>query len=121
MKIKQLPPNFAQTVMDLEMKLEFAESYDFQTVQELNNLYKLAIEYYVHEQPKKANHFQRKLTSLLSNPQTLTVIENSQIPKSDRSNKGEQYQRVLKSELVNFSSQSQIVVEQMIEVSSRRA
>jgi hypothetical protein len=24
MKIKQLPPNFAQTVMDLEMKLEFA-------------------------------------------------------------------------------------------------
>jgi hypothetical protein len=28
MKIKQLPPNFAQTVMELEMKLEFSESYD---------------------------------------------------------------------------------------------
>ncbi len=48
MKIKQLPPNFAQTVMDLEMKLEFAESYDLETVQQLNDIYKLAVEYYIH-------------------------------------------------------------------------
>jgi hypothetical protein len=27
MKVKQLPANFAQSVMDLEMKLEFAETY----------------------------------------------------------------------------------------------
>jgi hypothetical protein len=88
MKIKQIPPNFAQTVMDLEMKLEFAESYDLETVQQLNDLYKLAVEYYIHEQPKKANHFQRKLTSLLSNPQTLNVIEHSQSPKNEKAIKG---------------------------------
>ncbi len=78
MKIKQLPPNFAQTVMDLEMKLEFAETYDLETVQQLNDIYKLGVEYYIHEDPKKANHFQRKLTSLLSNPNTLNIIEKSQ-------------------------------------------
>ena len=43
MKIKQFPPNFAQTVMDLEMKLEFAETYDLETVQQLNDIYKLAV------------------------------------------------------------------------------
>jgi len=48
MKIKQLPPNFAQSVMDLEMKLEFADCYDLETIQQLNDLYKLAVEYYIH-------------------------------------------------------------------------
>jgi hypothetical protein len=108
MKIKQLPPNFAQTVMDLEMKLEFAESYDLETVQQLNDLFKLAVEYYIHEDPKKAAHFQRKLTSLLSNPQTLNVIQSHKLG-SPRNN-GQDYQRTLKSELGNFNSQSQVVV-----------
>lgn len=66
MKVKQLPSNFAHTVMDLEMRLEF-DSQDLSTVQQLNDLYKLAVEYYIHEEPKKATHFQRKLTALLSN------------------------------------------------------
>ncbi len=87
----------------------------------MNDIYKLAVEYYIHEDPKKANHFQRKLTSLLSNPNTLNVIEKSQQPKSERTNKGEQYQRMLRNELGNFNSQSQVVVEQIIEGSSRRA
>jgi hypothetical protein len=79
----------------------------------------LAVEYYIHEDPKKAAHFQRKLTSLLSNPQTLTVIERSS-PLSPRG-KGQDYQRTLKSELGSFNSQSQVVVEQIIEGSCRRA
>ena len=87
----------------------------------MNDIYKLAVEYYIYEDPKKANHFQRKLTSLLSNPNTLNVIEKSQQPKSERTNKGEQYQRMLRNELGNFNSQSQVVVEQIIEGSSRRA
>ena len=36
MKVKQLPANFAQSVMDLEMKLEFAESCDIEAIQQLN-------------------------------------------------------------------------------------
>jgi hypothetical protein len=50
------------------------------TVKELNDLYKLAIEYYIHQDSKKANHFQRKLTNLLSNKQTLEVIEKNSSP-----------------------------------------
>ena len=36
MKVKQLPQNFAQMVMDLEMKLSFAETYDIEVVKQLN-------------------------------------------------------------------------------------
>jgi hypothetical protein len=57
------------------MRLEFADTYELDVVKQLNDLYKIAVEYYIHEDPKKAGHFQRKLTSLLSNPQTLSVIE----------------------------------------------
>lgn len=75
MKVKQLPQNFAQMVMDLEMKLSFVETYDIEAVKQLNELYRHAIEFYIHEDLKKAKHFQRKLTSLLSNPQTLLLFD----------------------------------------------
>ena len=79
----KLPENFAQNVMDLEMRLQFVESYDLDAVKELNELYKvltveitqIGIEYYVNIDPKKAQHFQRKLTTLLTNPQTLDIID----------------------------------------------
>lgn len=74
--MKSLPENFADKLLDLEMRLDFADTYDMELVQQLNEMYKAAIEYYIHEDPKKIQHFQRKLTSLLSNPQTLQVIEN---------------------------------------------
>lgn len=77
MQVKQLPKNFAEQVMELEMKLEFAESYELETVKQLNDLYRLAVEYYIHEDPTKARHFQRKLTSLLSNPSTISVIDDN--------------------------------------------
>lgn len=35
----------------------------------------IAIEYYVNEDPRKANHFQKKLTGLLAHPYTLELIE----------------------------------------------
>ena len=34
----------------------------------------VAIEYYINEDPRKANHFQKKLTSLLTHPHTLDLI-----------------------------------------------
>ena len=37
----QLPPNFAQNVMELEMQLEFIESYNMEVVQQLNELYRV--------------------------------------------------------------------------------
>ena len=32
----ELPPNFAQAVMDLEMQLEFVETYNMELVHKLN-------------------------------------------------------------------------------------
>jgi hypothetical protein len=36
----------------------------------------MGIDYYVQFEPRKAQHFQRKMTKLLSDPATLTLIEN---------------------------------------------
>lgn len=125
MKVRQLPPNFAQTLLDLEMRLEFAESYELETVRQLSDLYRVAIEHYVHEDPKKANHFQRKLTSLLSNPQTLSVIEAKPHPSHsaeelEAARKEQQYQQALRNELGSFNAQSTVVVEQIIEGSCKK-
>ena len=38
-------------------------------------LFQIAIEYYINIDSRKASHFQRKLTSLLTNPYTLEIIE----------------------------------------------
>lgn len=82
---------------------------------QLNDLYRLAIEYYIHEDPKKAKHFQRKLTSLLSNPQTLSLFDQKkQQPKQQH------YHRALRSEIGQFNAQSNTLVAQMIEGSDRK-
>ena len=35
----------------------------------------IAIEYYINVDQRKANHFQRKLTTLLTHPHTLEMIQ----------------------------------------------
>jgi len=37
----ELPANFAQTVMDLEMQLEFVETFNMELVHKLNELYRV--------------------------------------------------------------------------------
>jgi hypothetical protein len=37
-----LPANFAQTVMELEMQLEFVETYSMELVQQLNDMYRVS-------------------------------------------------------------------------------
>lgn len=39
----ELPANFAQTVMDLEMQLEFVETFNMELVHKLNELYRVSI------------------------------------------------------------------------------
>jgi hypothetical protein len=47
-------------------------------VQQLNDLYCAAIEHHLNGDPRKLQHFQRKLTALLTHPNTLQAIENKQ-------------------------------------------
>ena len=116
MNVKQLPNNFAQSLMDLEMKLEFSQTFDMEVVQQLNDLYKRAIEFYVHEDPKKAKHFQRKLTSLLSNPHTLQLFD----VKKDEEKKEHEARQNLRNQINQFNAQSNTLVTQMIEGVNRK-
>ena len=69
-------------------------------------LLQIAIEYYVNEDPRKANHFQKKLASLLTHPYTLELIEkkpeNAKAPEVDSA----QYSSQLRMELNKFNTQS---------------
>jgi hypothetical protein len=44
----------------------------------------MAVEYYSNEEPKKANHFKKKLTRLLTSPITIDIIDKK--PNLDLTN-----------------------------------
>ena len=99
--------------MDLEMQLEFVETFNMELIHKLNELYRvtlslhqIAIEYYVNEDPRKAIHFQKKLTSLLTHPYTLELIEKkpetAKVPEIDSAH----YSSQLRMELNKFNTQS---------------
>ena len=85
----------------------------------------MAIEYYANNDTKKAEHFHRKLTSLLTNPNTLDIMERgckqqsakNEQPKVDTAH----YNKHLKQELNKFNSQSELVVKSMIEGTNKKA
>lgn len=80
----------------------------------------IAIEYYANIDIKKSEHFQRKLTSLLTNPNTIDVIDQKQTPVKMAHLDPVNYSKNLKQELNKFNSQSDLVVKSMIEGNQRR-
>lgn len=78
----------------------------------------IAIEYYINEDPRKANHFQKKLTALLTNPYTLELIEKKPHAKGEVDTA--QYSSHLRMELNKFNTQSEIVIRSMIEGSNKK-
>lgn len=59
----------------------------------------MAIEYYINHDPRKMLHFQRKLTSLLTHPNTLQAIENRTPQKEALTKQGNNvgtYTKILK-------------------------
>lgn len=69
---------------------------------------------------KKAEHFHRKLTALLTNPNTIDVIEKKKMPAKTAHLDPNFYSQNLKQELNKFNSQSQVVVKSMIEGNQRK-
>ena len=59
--------------------------------------------------PRKAEHFQRKLTTLLTNPSTLHVIENKSKPNKVIKN------NVLEKQVGMFNSQADVYVRSMLQ------
>ncbi len=69
------------------------------------------MEYYIHHDLRKLNHFHRKLTSLLTRTTPFKpIIENHVDGKQEDS-----YSRKLQSELRKFDSQGMILVQSMLE------
>jgi hypothetical protein len=79
----------------------------------------IAIEYYINEDPRKANHFQKKLTTLLTHPYTLELIDNKPRAKTPEVDTA-QYSSHLRMELNKFNTQSDIVIRSMIEGSNKK-
>lgn len=84
---------------------------------------KTAIEHYSTVDIKKSEHFQRKLTALLTNPNTIDVIEHKQeklISVKTAHLDQEGYEKNLKHELYKFNSQSNIMVKSILEGSEKK-
>lgn len=79
----------------------------------------MAVEYYINVDAKKANHFQKKLTNLLTNPITLQLIEPKQKAKSNF-NKANVLSQNVKEEVGKFNSQANSYVKNIIENTERK-
>lgn len=75
----------------------------------------VGIDYYIRHDPRKAQHFQKKLRLLLSDPQTLTLISNS--PDKLRSARSPQMlsKSKIKEEMSRFTNCSQQHVKHILE------
>lgn len=109
------------------MRMEFVESCDMEVVTQLNQLYRVtsyciqtAIEYYVTVDHKKSEHFHRKLTALLTNPNTIDVIQKKKMSVKTAHLDPGLYSQNLRQELNKFNSQSQIVVKSIIEGTQKK-
>ena len=82
----------------------------------------MAIEHYSTLDAKKAQHFHRKLTALLTNPNTIDVIEKKQKETHVKTSLVDpsSYEKNLKHELHVFNSQSNVMVKSMIEGTNKR-
>lgn len=86
-------------------------------VQQLNDLYVVAMDYYIQHDLRKLQHFHRKLTSLLTHPKTLKNIQNTTTTeKQDNS-----YSRSLKCEMSKFNNEGMILVRSMLDGSEMKA
>lgn len=89
-------------MFDLEATLEYEGTMDL--IRELNDHYRVSIslsqagiDYYIVNEPKKATHLQKKMTSLLASPDNIRILEreakktnsknDSQSPSSDKQEK----------------------------------
>lgn len=112
------------------MRLEFDDTFTLETVQGLNELYRvpldlmqIGVEYYINVDPKKAQHFQRKLANLLTHPRTLSLIENKDKERARSVNPRPITTEVnnrLKQEVSKFNSQANTVVKSFLTANEQK-
>lgn len=75
--LKFLPENFFEKVLDLELKLK--REFHLSILEELINLYSIAIEYYESNNNQKHMDYQTRLKLLLSQPEILKKMNKEKM------------------------------------------
>jgi len=81
------------------------------------------VEYYINVDAKKAQHFQRKLSNLLTHPRTLILIESKDKERARSVNPRPITTEVnnrLKQEVSKFNSQANTVVKSFITANEKQ-
>lgn len=79
-KVKVLPENFFERVLDLELILK--RNFTMNSLQELVNIYSDAIEYYESLEDNRFRDYQNRLNLLLSQPEILKNMNDQFIKKA---------------------------------------
>jgi len=75
--LKFLPENFFEKVLDLELKLK--RDFHLSILEELLNLYSVAIEYYESNNNQKHLDYQTRLKLLLSQPEIIKKMNKEKL------------------------------------------
>lgn len=74
-KSKKLPKNFADLVLNMELKIE-SGTFDIELVNELLQLYSNAVEYYSGMNDEKYIYFTERIQNTLVRPEILKLMKN---------------------------------------------
>lgn len=76
LKSKQLPPDFANQVLNLELQIDHGD-FTMGTINDLMLLYSQAVEYYNGMNDEKYTYFESRIQNLLVRPEVLQVMANA--------------------------------------------
>jgi hypothetical protein len=79
-----LPPNFADEVLDLEMKIESSINFTQKDVDQLVYHYSQAMEFYEESSKDKYNSFKDRIHKLLTNPMVFSRMKKKEVNTRDR-------------------------------------
>ena len=81
----QLPDNFAEEVLDLEMKIESKTDFSRADVDRLVYLYSQAMEFYEEKNVYKYASFKERIQKLLVNPVVFSSMRKQEVNTRERS------------------------------------
>lgn len=80
----QLPINFAEEVLDLEMKIDSSTDFTQKDIDRLVYLYSQAMEFYEESNRDKYQSFKDRIQKLLVNPMVFNRMKNQEVKTRDR-------------------------------------
>lgn len=83
--MSQLPNNFAEEVLDLEMKIDSKTNFTQKDIDRLVYLYSQAMEFYEMNNKDKYTLFKERLQKLLVNPIVFSKMKSQDVQTRDRS------------------------------------